>query len=256
MGDPRIVLLDLEILPNLKKALKYWPKLSSFYGKTLKASVTSICCIGYKILGEKETQCINAWDFPQWELDVNDDKPVLEAFLPIVQSADMIVTHNGKNFDKKYLQTRLIMHELETLDKTAHGDTKQIASSNYFFIDNKLQTLGEELFGERKLDHEGWELWEKTHGRDPEAMRTMEAYCKQDVNLLEKVFRRFRPQIKDIPNHNLLNPYKEKVCPSCGSSRLRSEGRRHTKTKSYRRYICADCRSWSQGDLKDELLRG
>lgn len=256
MSEPKIILFDLEIIPDLPKALKYWTKLSSFPGKTLRASVSSICCIGWKVFGEKKINCINAWDFPEWKKDVNNDKRVLEAFLKEVRDADCIVTHNGKNFDLKHLQTRLLLHGLELLDKELkHGDTKAASSGRFYFIDNKLQTLGEELFNERKLDHEGWDLWVAVHGRDPKALKTMETYCKQDVNLLEKVFRKFRPLMKGLPNHNLFSPYKENVCPTCGSSRLIQDGKRRTRTKTYKRLRCNDCGSVSQTDLADELPR-
>ena len=255
MGEPRILLFDLEIIPDLQKALLYWTKLSSFPGKTLRASVTSICCIGYKFFGEEETHCLCAWDFPAWSQNVNNDRVILEAFLPVIQSADLIVTHNGKNFDKKHLQTRLLLNGLSLPDDSPHADTKAISSRNFFFIDNKLQTIGEELFGERKLEHEGWDLWVKTHRGDPDAQETMSEYCKQDVRLLEKVYRKFRPKVKEVPNYNLFDPFKANCCPRCGSSRLVSNGIRVTATRKYRRYLCQDCQTWSRTDLKDEVPR-
>jgi hypothetical protein len=260
MGDPRILCYDLEIIPNLNKALQYWTKLSSFPGKTLRASVASICCIGWKIFGEDETHCINAWDFPEWESDVNNDKRILEAFLPELLKADAIVTHNGKRFDKKFLQTRLLLAEMQMAPDSPHIDTKAVASSNFAFIDNKLQTIGEDLFNEGKMEHEGWSLWTRTHGgvprvRDEAAEKIMSDYCKRDVELLEKVYRKFRPVAKAIPNHNLFNPFKTNVCPKCGGSRLKSEGMRTTATRRYRRYYCLDCGSPCHTDLKDELPR-
>lgn len=254
MKDPRILLIDIETLPDLNKALKYWVKLSSFPGKTLRASVSSICSIAYKFLGEKKVHAMCAWDYPSWKKNVNDDRELVRDFAKIVEEADCIVGHNSKSFDWKHIQTRLLLagHGLMD-DKLAHVDTRQIAKK-FYFIDNKLQTLGEELYGERKLDHEGWDLWVKTHGREKAAMKTMRDYNIQDVLLLEKIFRKLRP-LANVPNYNLMNPYKEKVCPKCGSSRLHSNGRRYTRTRTYRRYVCLDCRAWSQVDIKDELPR-
>lgn len=255
MSDPRVIFMDLEVLPNLPQALKYWPRLSSFYGKTLRASVASICCIGYRVLGESYTRCLNAWDFPEWETDVNNDRRVIEEFLRVIESADAVVTHHGKGFDWKFLQTRILLHGLDLLDDIPHVDTKAIASSKFFFIDNKLDTIARELFGERKLDHEGWDLWVDTHSRKPEAMKKMTDYCKQDVELLEKIYRRFRPKAAQAPNHNIFSPFKEKVCAKCGSSRILSNGYRYAKTVRYKRYKCQDCGSTSRSDAKDQLLR-
>ena len=254
--SPRIVFFDIEIIPDLNKALKYWTKLSSWPGKTLRASVSSVCVIGWKVLGEKKTHTLCAWDYPGWKKNVNDDLPILKEFAKVVAGADCVVGHHSKGFDWRHLQTRLLLAGEGVMDgKTPHVDTKQISSKKFFFIDNKLQTLAEELFNESKLEHEGWDLWCRTHDRDPAAMKKMKDYCKQDVILLEKVFKKLRPEAIGLPNFNLMNPYKEKVCPKCGSSRILSNGKRYTKTKVYRRYICADCNSWSQVDLKDELPR-
>ena len=247
--EPKIIVFDIEIIPDLDKALKYWTKLSSFPGKTLRASVTSICCIGWKVLGEKETHCINAWDFPEWKANVNDDRPLLKAWLEKVKDADAIITHNGKGFDEKYVETRLLMHSMDDMSVPKHVDTAQLSRGSFFFIDNKLQTLGEELCGERKLDHEGWDLWVKTHGGsknrviDKTAQNNMEKYCKQDVNLLEKVFKKIRHKMRGankIPNHNQFT--MGKVCPSCGSTRWVSNGYMYTDATRRKRMKCLDCR--------------
>lgn len=256
MADPRILIFDIETLPNLRKALKYWVKLSQWPGKTLRASVSSICVICWKVLGDDKINTLALWDFPEWAENVNDDRPLIQAFAKIVNEADCVVTHNGKGFDWRHLQTRLLLSGHDLLDdKVNHVDTKQISSRKFFFIDNKLQTLAEELFGASKLEHEGWDLWVKTHDRDPAAMTKMAEYCAQDVAILERVYRKLRPVAPAAPNHNLFSPYKEKVCPKCGSSRIHKNGKRTTGTKVYIRYRCTDCGASSRSDLKDELLR-
>lgn len=256
MGNPRIILLDIEIIPDLRKALKYWTKLSSFPGKTLRASVSSVCVIGWKVFGEDKIHSMCLWDYPEWNDNVNNDKPLLTAFAEIVSEADCIVTHNGKGFDWKHLQTRLILNNAEVMDdKINHVDTRQLSSRKFYFVDNKLQTLSEELFDDSKLDHEGWQLWIDVHDRKLSAMEKMAEYCRKDVELLEKVYRKLRPVAMQHFNHNLVNPYKERVCPRCGGSRLKSHGRRYTNTVTYRRYHCLDCSSWCHTNIKDELPR-
>ena len=256
MADPRIVLFDLETLPNLPEALKVWTQLSSYPGQTLKASISTIICAGWKVIGEHEPiHCINAWDFPAWSLDVNDDQAVCVSIAEVLKDADCVVTHNGKRFDWKFLQTRLRYWDLSPLPRIHHVDTCNEARKHLLIFNNRLNTVAKFLADKEKMDHEGWGLWVRVHGRDPAAMKIMEDYCKQDVLVLEDVFRELRPLIDTLPNHNLFSPFKEKVCPSCGGSRLKSEGRRYTKTKAYRRYCCADCHSWSSTDIKDELPR-
>jgi len=127
---PKIIIFDLETMPNLKEALKVWPQLSQYPGKTLRASITSIICAGWKYHNEKKTHCINAWDFKNWKTNVNDDMEVCKAIREVLEDADAVVTHNGTRFDWKYLQTRLLINGLKPLPKIPHIDTCTIASRN------------------------------------------------------------------------------------------------------------------------------
>jgi len=256
LSSPRIILFDLEIIPNLQEALKAWTSLSSYPGITLRASITSIACMGWKVFGEEAVHCINAWDYPEWLEDVNNDRRVVEAAYEVLHSADCVISHNGKRFDWKFLQTRLLYHGMTPLPKMHHVDTCAEAKKNIFALNNRLNTLAQFLTDEEKLEHgEGWKLWIRTYNRDKEAQDLMERYCKQDVLVTEKVFRKLRPMINSLPNFNLFSPLKEKACPNCGSSRLASNGKRYTATRVYRRYLCHDCKKWSHTDLKDEVPR-
>lgn len=255
VSSPKIVLFDLETLPNLPEALKIWPSLSDFPFNTGKASVTTIICAGWKLLGQRQVNCINAWDFSTWKKDVNDDRLLCEKIYEVLKDADCVVTHNGKRFDWKFLQSRLRKHKLPPLPKIHHVDTCVEAKRNFLLVNNRLNTVARFLTDQEKMDHEGWDLWVKVHGRDPEAMKRMSLYCMQDVIALEAVFEELRPVITSLPNYNLFSPLKAKSCPNCGSSRLESRGYRHTKTARFHRYVCKDCYTWSSTDKKDEVPR-
>lgn len=257
MKEPKIILFDLETLPDLNKALEVWPQLSDFPGRTLKATITSIICAGYKIYGENKTHCINAWDFNSWNKDVNNDKKLCLEIYNILKNADAVVTHNGKRFDWKFLQTRLLKHGLGPLPKIHHIDTKETSSRYLFSFNNRLGYLGDTFVGQRKLEHEGWDLWVKVHRKDKIAMKTMTDYCKQDVDLLEKIFVKLKPFINQIPNYNMFisGHTAKKVCPNCGSTRLRNIGYRYTQTMVYNRYRCKDCKSFCRTDASDNNPR-
>ena len=246
---PRIIIFDLETLPNPTEAVAVWPQISDYPGKTLRATITSIICAGWKELGSKKTHCINAWDFPNWKKDKNDDSRVAKAIYDVLNKADAVVTHNGKRFDWKYLQTRLMVNGLDTLDRTPHLDTKAEASRNLFLFNNRLGTLGKFLAGDHKLDTGGWQLWVDVFERKKKAMELMTRYCKQDVDLLEKCFVKMRPFFSNIPNYNLFGRDQYK-CPSCGASGLIKAGWRLTKTTRYMRMRCKECSSYSRVNKK------
>lgn len=243
-------------MPNLREILKVFPSLSDWEGRTLKAQINSIICFGYKILGEKETHCINAWDFKEWKKDTNNDKPLVEKAIEILKDADACVTHNGRQFDWKFLQTRALYHGLDLLPKILHIDTKVVSKSNLYMYDNRLNTLGKFLTSEEKMENGGWDLWVKVSQRDPKAMKTMTEYCKQDVFLLEKVYKKLRPLMNNIPNYNLFKDHDKDACPNCGSTLIRKDGIRVQRNGLMQRYRCNSCGAISQKKKESHDLKG
>ena len=261
MAKPKIIIFDLETLPNLPEVLKVWCQLSNYPGLTMKATITSIICAGWKQYGHKKTHCINAWDFKgRWKRNVNDDYSVCKKIYDVLKNADAVVTHNGKRFDWKFLQTRLLYHGLPTLSKIHHIDTCMVARANLFAFNNRLGTLGKLLANDDKLENGGWDLWVQVHGKKKSAMKLMTKYCKQDVNLLEKIFKRLIPLINNMPNRNLFRSQKKikentRVCPNCGESKLHFNGWRHTQTQSYQRLRCDSCGSYCRTDVQGNKPR-
>lgn len=242
---PHIVFFDLETMPNLIESMKVFPQLSQYPGLTLKATINSIICFGYKIQGQKKSKVINAWDFNEWNSDINNDEKLVKEAYKILINADVVITHNGKRFDWKFFQTRLMAHGLPPLKKIIHIDTCAEAKRNLFLFNNRLNTLAKLLTKIEKLDHEGWGLWVKVMQKDEKAMKIMSKYCKQDVDVLEQVFLKLRPFITQIPNHNFFKNDILGFCPTCGSANIIKNGQRYTKQGPKQQYSCNDCGSWS-----------
>jgi hypothetical protein len=76
----------------------------------------------------------------------------------------------------------------------------------------------------------------------------MKRYNKQDVRLLEKVYLRLRPFIKNPPN---LSVFLGPVCPKCGSKDLQLRGMSHTQTGTYQRFYCKKCYGWAQNPYRE-----
>jgi DNA polymerase elongation subunit (family B) len=244
MKNLRIILFDLESLPDLPEAIKVWPGLSAYPGLTLKASISSVICAGWKVFGSKRVECINAWDYPEWRKDINNDRKVVEAIAKVLIGADVVVTHNGKSFDWKFLQTRLTRHGFPPLPKLVHIDTKNECKKNLYLFNNRLQTAARFLTNTEKLENGGWDLWVQVWNREPKAMKLMEKYCKQDVVALEEVFKRLLPFVK-LPNANMFT--EQMVCPTCSSDDLQRRGERLTIEKRFQRYQCNNCGAWASG---------
>ena len=252
-SEPRIIIFDLETMPDLAQVMKVMPGLSAYPGLTLKASINSIICFGYKVWGETKTHCISAWDYPDaWSENVNNDYYLVKAAAEILLTADVIVTHNGRRFDLKFMQTRLVKHGLPPLPKIIHIDTCQEAKKHLMLFNNRLNTLATFMTDQKKLENGGWDLWDKVLNRDEKAMALMVKYCKQDVNVTAAVFKRLLPLITTLPNYNITRATEHHVCPKCGSTRLQSRGCGINKFYRYYKYQCSDCGGWSSARREDK----
>jgi len=245
MEKRKILVFDIETMPDLQQVFKYLPRIDDWPGQSLKASINSVLCIGYKWLGEKQTHILRLWDHPSWNKSVNDDKVILKEFAKVFSEADAIVTQNGKKFDIRFLQTRYIINGLEPLDhKVIHLDTKQMARRYLYGIGNRLDDLAEITGSKKKLENGGWDLWSKCWAKDPKALKLMERYCKQDVATLEQVFLKLRPFASSLPNANQWALEKTR-CPACGSLHVVKDGSRVTKEGRRQKLRCNECGSVS-----------
>lgn len=252
---PNIVFLDLETLPELKEVLKVYPSLGNYPGRTLKADITTIICFGYMQMNDKKAHCANAWDHKQsWKKNKNDDYHLVKLAHDMLQDADLIVTHNGKKFDMKFLNTRIMYHryhgrkdkKLKPLPPIKHVDTIQLARRTFLLYSNALGNLGKFLNLGDKKDTGGWPLWVDVHNDCSKAKKKMTAYCKQDVQLLKKIFLELRALSKDIPNYNQFFKDEIKRCPNCGSVKVQNRGTRVQKDTIVQRYCCNHCGTWSK----------
>lgn len=245
MSKEKTIVFDIETLPDLEQILKHFPRIDDWPGNSFKATLSSVLCIAYKDLNEKKVHIIKAWDYPEWNDSVNSDIPVLEAFRKVVESATGLVSHNGKKFDYKFLQTRYLIRNLAKLPPVAHMDTRQLAKRHFSLIGNKLDDLAEALGTTKKIENGGWDLWVKSHKRDPAALNLMAKYCKGDVLALDQIAKRLLAYDSHLPNKNLFFEEGNR-CPRCGSLSVQKRGIETTRTTTYHRLFCNDCRGWSK----------
>lgn len=225
----------------MDKVRKVFFGIGNYPGLTLKASINSIICFGYKELGSRSTYCKSAWDFKAWRKDINNDKDLVRFVYETLVDADLIITHNGKRFDLKFLNTRLALWGMPPLPSIPHVDTCSVAKANLFMFNNSLKTLGE-LSGTKKLESGGADLWLRVSRRERKALREMVKYCKGDVKALEALFLKLRPMIKNLPD------FDRPGCPACGHARVQKRGLMLCRKKSYTRMQCQKCGHWFKGD--------
>tara|TARA_R110000851_G_scaffold268235_2_gene420934 strand:+ start:5804 stop:6739 length:936 start_codon:yes stop_codon:yes gene_type:complete len=177
--EARVLIYDIETSPNIGWFWRAGYKLNVSPDQIIKER--AIICISYKWSGEKEVYNLS-WD------DKQDDKFLIEQFIEVLNEADLIVAHNGDNFDLKWIKTRAIKHGLKMLINYPQFDTLKVAKKKFNFNSNRLDYITRYLGFEGKIKTDIG-LWKDIFLRDcPKAMDKMLTYCDEDVRQLEKVY--------------------------------------------------------------------
>ena len=200
-----------------------------------------IICGCWRWEGESKVHSVSTLDDPKrYNKNPHDDTHVVKVLHKVLSSADVIVGHNADSFDKRYVDTRILRLGLEPLPPITSIDTYKIAKTRFMFASNKLDHVGQFLgLGKKIKTSPG--LWMRVMQGDKKAVRDMVTYCKQDVNLLEKVFLKLRPYCASHVNREL---YGGVGCPRCGSTDVQSRGTHKAISKIYQRFCCNDCGGW------------
>ena len=237
MPKARILLLDLETFPNVAWVWgKYQQDVIRFKQETCIATYAA------KWLGEPVFAKALP-DYKGYKPGSYDDFALVNDLWALLDEADVVIAHNGKDFDVKVCRARFIFHGLTPPSPFKIVDTKDAAKKVARFNSNKLDDLGQ-LLGMGKKIKTDFDLWQGCIDGDPESWANMVRYNKKDVILLEKLYLRLLPWINNHPNLTLyLDGAK---CPKCGSSEIRGRGVSRTQTGIYQRFQCRDCGGWGQ----------
>jgi uncharacterized protein YprB with RNaseH-like and TPR domain len=198
------------------------------------------------------------------EKNLYDDGQLVQKLHALLDEADTVVAHNGRRFDIKKINSRIILNGLTPPSPYQIIDTLDVAKRHFGFTSNKLEYLTQKLCTKftkmtgRKFA--GHSLWNACHNRIPEAWIELEEYNKLDVLSLEELFNVFRPWISTLSVSSAVD--SGPTCPKCGSTHITYRGVRKTLTGEYRRVQCQSCGGWSQsrfaekGTTKQQGLKG
>lgn len=172
-----------------------------------------------------------------------DDYRITKHLHDVMEKAEAIVAHNGKNFDFKKINTRFLYHNLAPLNFKVI-DTLQIARSVLGNSSNRLDDLVKYYdLGEKTTTT--FKLWKNCLDGNEDSLETMRKYNVNDVIILENLYKRIRPFIKNHPNVGNFSD-KENVCPACGSYKVERYGFYYTNLSKFPRFKCKDCGSLSR----------
>lgn len=197
-----------------------------------------IMCWSAKWLDDKNVITCALPDF-EYNYKKPCDKEILKKLWNLLDEADVVIAHNGFKFDRRKANARFLIHGMTPPSPYKMIDTLRVARSNFMFTSNKLGDLGNYLGVGSKVDTGGFDLWIDCMAGKKRAWDKMVRYCKNDVILLEKVYKKLRPYISNHPNMSMaLNGFK---CKHCGSTRFKVA---RTRTQSFglsKHILCYDC---------------
>jgi len=233
--EPKILLFDIETTPNLAWVWgKYQQDVIAF------EKDWELLCFAYKWYGRKKVYFERADKYQM--TGKSADKKLCERLQELFDEADIIIGHNGDNFDIKKTHARMIHHEYNPPAPAKTIDTLKIAKNRFKFTSNRLDDLGVFLGLGEKINTGGFPLWKGCMAENKKSWNKMEKYNKQDVILLEKIYERFKPWIPNHPNISLLEGGNG--CPNCGSINVIRQGLRANHKAVQQQWQCKDCNGW------------
>lgn len=244
MSNPKIVTLDIETAPLQSY---HWGLWDQNIGLEQVQTEWTILSYSAKWLGQ--TKVIYSDTGGGGVKNVRNDASLLKQIWEILNEADIVVVQNGKEFDIKKINARLLMAGFQPYSPIKIVDTMVVSKKHFGFTSNKLAWLSSNLCKTPKSEHKkfpGFELWKECLKDNPEAWAEMKKYNCIDTLATEELYLKLRPWIEGHPNVQNYSDNEKEACPKCGSESVQKRGFALTQTGKYHRYVCKSCGGWSR----------
>jgi len=183
--------------------------------------------------------------------DKGDDSSLVKSLYEVIIQADEVIGHNGDRYDIKWFNTRALYHGIMNMPEIKTIDTLKLAKKHFLFNSNKLDYIGQFLNLGKKI-HTNFNLWKRVCSYDNKALTEMVLYCKQDVNLLEKIHNQMDGYSKSRTHIGVLIHGDKCSCTKCGSLNVTRQGQQILATGIKKQYIqCKDCGKYSSLSLTE-----
>lgn len=175
--------------------------------------------------------------------NIEDDSALLKEVWNLIDSADILLTQNGKSFDLKKLNARFVMSGMKPPSSYRHLDTLCIARKHFGFTSNKLEYLTNKLCTKyRKLTHSkypGFDLWKQCMAGNTDAWNEMRRYNIHDILSTEELYTKLQAWDTSID----FSAYREdnKIVCACGHTKFSKNGFFWSGTGKFQRFKCIKC---------------
>jgi uncharacterized protein YprB with RNaseH-like and TPR domain len=215
-------------------------------GVSFKANSGFLLCVGVKELGKPE---VEIYERDNMLPDPLNDRALVKRVYERLVESDMWITHNGKWFDVRYFNSRLLKWGLPPLPSIPHFDTCELGFKR-LAIKNSLKEMGKYLGCKTTKFDVNMDDWVRAYAGNKKSLALIVSHCKADVKLTEQVYLKLRPMGFKHPNIALINE-DGRQCPICGKKgTLQSRGWLPAQVNKAKRYQCTSCGGWSHGGYK------
>jgi len=232
--------LDIETAPAKVYA---WGVYDQNIGHNQIISHPYLLCWSAKWVGRKKILSDAIINYPRFKKDKTDDSLVCKSIYELLEEADLVLAHNGDKFDLKVLNSFFLRNGFPPRTPKQSIDTVKALRREFGFLSNRLNAICTQLKIGHKVSHEGFELWVKCMGGCKKAFRTMIRYNRQDVRLLEELYLKISPHMRNHPSLAAIR--NQRICTVCESKRVENNGTRwrgHGRNAvKYRRLVCRKC---------------
>jgi hypothetical protein len=247
--QPRVGVMDIETLPIEIRGL-LWGVRDQWISPDMVANDSSLLSWAGKRLGSTE---ISSDIMTPKEAKAYNSKRVVKSAMDFINTLDIVIGFNWKNFDGKVLNTELAQHRLPPV-KYRDLDLYNVLRTNFRMTSNKLSFVNQKFGIREKQPNEGMGLWEKCAQGNKEALAEMLHYNEVDVFATEELFYYIAPYANNsIPNFGTYQEDTNVQMCHCGSYDFKNDGVWFTNHAKFDRYRCVNCGAVHRG--KKNLLK-
>lgn len=168
---------------------------------SLSGMVGRMLCCGFKKFTEEQNSpaYIFRGDVPKYrnKLDIVDDSKLAVAIRDELETYDIIVGHNSKLFDRKFLNARLMKAGERPLKPMWHVDTMWIIRT-HARMSSKLDNVQRFMGLPMEKTPITWDNWMRAAAFDKKGMDEVVSHCQADVEVLEQAYWRLIPFMRQI----------------------------------------------------------
>jgi len=241
--EVKMLFVDLEVSRDIVEG----------YGNTWEFKVVKtirhqeLMSYAYKWQGQKKIHYVDRHQFDTY-------KEFVQSLWDKYDESDIVVAHNANRFDNKMANRFFIKEGLTPPSPYRSIDTLQIARSYFKFQSNSLNNLAEYLGlgSKEKITYADLEADFMSDSPSMKTRRAMKKYNIQDIVLLEAIYMKLRPYVKNHPNMAIMSQ-RPNSCTTCGATTgIQSRGTTATNSAVVRIFTCTTCGHSMRLRIKDK----